>query len=100
MSSMMVKSEEARLETIIKFSLCCLVNSDSSVRTVMPMIPFMGVLHVASASYGLLLHASTLRPRTDLISCDMFAKNSDLLLLAVSASCLATVFFSILSRRL
>ena len=45
---MIVNRDEARLETIIRFSLCCLVNSDSSVRTVIPMIPFMGVLaHVS-----------------------------------------------------
>lgn len=45
---MMVSSEEAKLDTIIKFSLCCLVNSDSSVRTVIPMIPFIGVLNTIS----------------------------------------------------
>lgn len=45
---MMVNREEAKLDTIIKFSLCCLVNSDSSVSTVIPMIPFMGVLRPIS----------------------------------------------------
>lgn len=41
---MIVSRDEAKLETIIRFSLCCLVNSDSRVRTVIPIIPFMGVL--------------------------------------------------------
>jgi hypothetical protein len=44
---MMVNKDEAKLETIIKFSLCCLVNSDSSVKTVIPIIPFIGVLLVS-----------------------------------------------------
>lgn len=74
----MVSKDEARLETIIKFSRCCLVNSDSNVNTVIPMIPFIGVR----------------------ISCDMLAKNSLLLLFALSACCRAEVFFSIDSRRL
>jgi hypothetical protein len=45
---MMVNSELAKLETIIKFSRCCRVNSDSRVRTVIPMIPFIGVLLLVS----------------------------------------------------
>jgi len=93
MSSMMVSREEAKLETIIRFSRCCRVSSDSSVRTVIPMIPFIGVLHVSiRLGSGALI--------THLISCDMLARNSLLLLLAVSACCLALVFFSIDSRRL
>ena len=41
---MMVNSEVAKLDTIIKFSRCCRVNSDSRVKSVIPMIPFIGVL--------------------------------------------------------
>lgn len=74
---MIRSSELARVETIIRFSLCALVNSDSRVTPVIPMIPFIGVL----------------------ISCDMFAKNSDLLLFANSAASLAAVFFCNDSRR-
>jgi hypothetical protein len=78
MSSIIVNRELAKLDTIIRFSLCCLVNSLSSVKTVIPMIPFMGVR----------------------ISCDMLARNSDLDRLASSAVCLADVFFSMDSRKL
>ena len=87
----MVNKDDAKLETIIKFSRCCRVSSDSSVNTVIPMIPFMGVLPSAS---------NRQKHPTHLISCDMFAKNSLLLLFADSACCLALVFFSIDSRRL
>lgn len=44
MSSMIVNNAPPKLDTIIRFSLCCRVNSDSSVKTVIPMIPFIGVL--------------------------------------------------------
>ena len=75
---MMVNSELASVETIIKFSLCCRVSSLSSVSIVIPMIPFIGVR----------------------ISCDMLARNSDLDLLANSAAIRAAVLDWIDSRRL
>ena len=95
----MVSSEPASCETIIRFSLwsnrvseivrvvtrpnfdgthlCCLFNSVSSVNTVIPMIPFIGVL----------------------ISCDMLARNSLFDLFASSAACRACVFFEMDSRK-
>ena len=57
-SSIIVNRDDAKLETIIRFSLCCLVNSDSSVRTVIPMIPFMGVLQRISYTPRLRIDAS------------------------------------------
>ena len=51
MSSIMVNSDDAKLETIMRFSRCCLVSSDSSVKTVIPMIPFIGVLPSATSRY-------------------------------------------------
>jgi hypothetical protein len=89
---MIVNKDEAKLETIIKFSRCCLVNSDSKVKTVIPIIPFIGVLFISTQQ----AQVNT----TYLISCDILARNSDLLLFAISACCLATVFFSMLSLRL
>jgi hypothetical protein len=45
---MIVNSDDAKLETIIKFSRWALVNSDSRVNTVIPIIPFIGVLLISS----------------------------------------------------
>lgn len=41
---MMVNNEWAKLLTITKFSRCWRVNSVSSVKLVIPIIPFIGVL--------------------------------------------------------
>lgn len=49
---MIVSNDEAKLETIIKFSRCALVNSDSRVNTVIPMIPFIGVLLISPYHTG------------------------------------------------
>ena len=77
-SSIINNNDLAKLCTKSKLSLCDLFKSLSNVNSVIPIIPFIGVL----------------------ISCDMFAKNSLLLRLANSAASLAAVFFCIESLRL
>ena len=50
MSSMMSNSERAKLWTKSKFSRCDRFKSLSRVSSVIPMIPFMGVLSETSAA--------------------------------------------------
>ena len=76
MSSMMASRLAASVETVTRFSRCPRESSVSSVSAVIPMMPFIGVR----------------------ISCDMLARNSDLLRFASSAASRAAVFFWILSR--
>ena len=88
---MINSSERANECTSSKDSRCDRFKSESSVSYVIPMIPFIGVLyqhcqHQPRKGVG---HNRT----THRISCDMFAKNSDLLRFANSAASRAAVFF-------
>ena len=48
MSSMISNRERAKLWTKSKFSRCDLLRSESNVSSVIPMIPFIGVLRRAN----------------------------------------------------
>lgn len=88
MSSIIKRRERAKLCTRSKLSRCDLFKSLSSVNSVIPMIPFIGVLRIEVSHFGFFE-----KFKTNLISCDILAKNSDLLLFANSAASLAAVFF-------
>ena len=83
---MINNSDRARLCTNNKLSRCERLRSLSNVSSVMPMIPFIGVLYKGKRPF----HAGV---RTHRISCDILAKNSDFDLFANSAASLAAVFF-------
>ena len=94
MSSMINNNDRARLRTKVKLSRCDLFKSLSRVNSVIPMIPFMGVLRHSQ------LETCMRYDNAYRISWDMLAKNSDFDLFANSAASLAAVFFWILSRKL
>ena len=96
MSSIMRRSELARFETIIKFSRCCRESSVSSVTPVSPMI--LSRRHRQLSTIKSEGKESTNPFIGVRISCDILARNSDLLRFASSAASRAIVFFCKLSR--
>ena len=85
------ENDLAKLCTSNRLSLCDRFKSLASVSSVIPMILFMGVLHISRLSDD--AQKKKLLRKTHRISCDMFAKTSLLLQFANSAASLAAIFF-------